>query len=439
MRPVVLILVGVLMMLGVAPAAEAVGPVYTPKAGVVFNNPVGSKAKELAINRTIDRAIDAAPKNSTIYMAQYLFDINSTADKLVAAYRRGVHVRVLVDDGVRNKQVKRVRKAIGTNKKKLSFVATCSHSCMSSKASVMHAKFYLFSKAGTAKYVSLISSANPYHGNIYKSWNDLDTIVNNPTIYGSLRQYFFDMLKDKNNGNYFRTTTSGKYRIYMYPQTPRRANDVVLLSALNHVKCTGVAKGYGSKGRTVIRVANWGWTATRVDVAKRLATLHARGCNIEVILNSGRTGPTVMRTLLRHDKYGQIKVYDAWYDKNRNDVAEYYMHLKLMTVNGNWFNRPNTKVTYTGSQNLTAAGTLVNNDMLLRIMGGPELDKYNKTFTYIIHRKTKRLKTMHQWLSRIDSRSAVRLDVRDDAQALNLAEAREDARITALVDKEGVE
>ena len=43
----------------------------------------------------------------------YLFDLSSTADRLVRAHRRGVHVQVILDDGEDSKQYKKVRHALG--------------------------------------------------------------------------------------------------------------------------------------------------------------------------------------------------------------------------------------------------------------------------------------------------------------------------------------
>ena len=93
----------------------------------------------------------------------------------------------------------------------------------------MHSKFYLFSPGrATPDYVSMVGSANPYKGNIYNSWNDSHTIVGNKTIYDSLNKYFNDMLKDKTNLNYYRTATSGKYKLYFFP---RRGESSCLSSA----------------------------------------------------------------------------------------------------------------------------------------------------------------------------------------------------------------
>lgn len=149
----------------------------------MFNKPKGTKAAQLAIITQINAGIDAALPGSTIRMAQYLFDLDSTANKLVAAFRRGVDVQVLVDDGTKTPQISLLRAALGSDKLRPSYVATCRHSCMSDGASVMHAKFYLFSQAGSAKLVSMVSSANPYTGNTFKSWNDIHTIVGDRKIY----------------------------------------------------------------------------------------------------------------------------------------------------------------------------------------------------------------------------------------------------------------
>ena len=91
----------------------------------------------------------------------------------------------------------------------------------------------------------------------------------------------------------------------------------------------------GSKGRTVVRMNMWGFTNPRMDVAKRLWSLHNAGCKVDVTLNRGRASRTIMRQLLeKSSRYGQMVVEDAWRDKNRNDYGEQYTHHKAMIING---------------------------------------------------------------------------------------------------------
>jgi len=377
---------------GVAVGAPA-APVQAPKAGVTFNNPRGTASQQEAIITQINRAIDAAPRRSAIRMAQYRFDLDSTATKLIAAYRRGVKVQVLIDDGYLTSQHKRLRKVLGTNKAKGSFVTTCKQSCMSNAPSVMHAKFFLFSAAGSARRVSMVSSANIFTGNTYKSWNNLHTIVGDATVYNSLTHYFKHLIRDKTNLNYYRTASSGKYKLYMFPRAPRRAvNTVLQLDVLNHVRCSGVARGYGRDGRTVIRIAIWGWSSARLNLAKQLWRLHHQGCRVEVILNRATAHQKILSALLkRSPKQGRMPVFDAWQDTNKNGKADLYVHHKVMTINGHWFGRSNTKVVYTGSQNYTNPGTRLNDELVLRIRDGATLNAYDRNLNLIRDRHAKRL------------------------------------------------
>ena len=38
------------------------------------------------------------------------------------------------------------------------------------------------------------------------------------------------MIKDKSDRKYFRSTTSGKHTMCLYPQTPKKANDIVWIT-----------------------------------------------------------------------------------------------------------------------------------------------------------------------------------------------------------------
>ena len=93
-------------------------------------------------------------------------------------------------------------------------------------------------------------------GNTAVSWNNMHIIVGDAKLYASLDRYFTDMLPDINRPNYYRTTSSGMYKLYFFPKAAvAGTSDVPMLDVLNHVRCTGVAKGYGtSTGKTVVRI-----------------------------------------------------------------------------------------------------------------------------------------------------------------------------------------
>ena len=188
------------------------------------------------------------------------------------------------------------------------------------------------------------------------------------------------MIRDKNDANYFRTTASGQYKLYFFPRAPKQGvTTVVQLDVLDHVSCSGTAAGYGSKGQTVIKVAMWGWSRARLDVAEKLWMLHNKGCKVEVFLNSGKTNWRVRSALLsRSAKYCVMPVHDSWIDGNYNGYASLYMHHKALMINGVWYGDTKTKVTYTGSQNFTGSGQLANDDIILRVKDDATYDAYHK-------------------------------------------------------------
>lgn len=384
-------------------AKKAAGPnaSWSPKDFMVFNNPRGSKAKRYRIIKAFNKAVDSVPAGGQIRMAMYLFDIKSVANSLIKADKRGVSVQIIIDGEESNKWIRKVKRALGKNKKSRSFVATCKHSCLSNSKAVIHAKFYTFSVAGQRKYVSIISSANPYTGNTSLSWNNAHAIVGDKIIFDSLNQYFTDMLRDKPNRKYWRSTTSGKYTIWMYPQTPKKTNDVVWMNALNQVKCK-TSKGYGTKdGRTMIRLANWGWSSPRIDIAKKLVELKGKGCNVQVMINRGRITKPVMKALLKNTKHGKTPIYDAWRDGNNDGFASLYVHHKMMTINGR-MGKKDVRITWTGSQNFTGPGTFTNTDIVLRILDSKVTKAYEENFAYIRGHYTRRVVRMPWSVGRVN-------------------------------------
>lgn len=384
-------------------AKKAAGPnaSWSPKDFMVFNNPKGNKAKRYRIIKAFNKAVDSVPAGGQIRMAMYLFDIKSVANSLIKADKRGVSVQIIIDGEESNKWIRKVKRALGKNKKSRSFVATCKHSCLSNSQAVIHAKFYTFSVAGQRKYVSIISSANPYTGNTSLSWNNAHAIVGDKIIFDSLNQYFTDMLRDKPNRKYWRSTTSGKYTIWMYPQTPKKENDIVWMNALNQVKCK-TSKGYGTKdGRTMIRLANWGWSSQRIDIAKKLVELKGKGCNVQVMINRGRITKPVMQALLKKTKYGKTPIYDAWRDGDNDGFASLYVHHKMMTINGRMGNK-DVKITWTGSQNFTGPGTYTNTDIVLRIIDSKVTKAYEENFAYIRGRYTRKIVRMPWSVGRVN-------------------------------------
>ena len=83
---------------------------YEPSGGATFNTPVpwGSSAERSKIVRKVEEMIrhirpTKKDPNPKLIIAAYLFDRPSSADAIIGACKRGVSVRVIIDDEVASK------------------------------------------------------------------------------------------------------------------------------------------------------------------------------------------------------------------------------------------------------------------------------------------------------------------------------------------------
>lgn len=370
------------------------GPeVYSPQPGVLFNDPTGTMSERYVIATHINKSIDATPAGGTIRIATYSFTFNNTVDKLIAARARGASVRVLIDNRKTSPETARLARALGSDTRRGSFVKRCRYSCMSREPSLMHAKLYTFSQAGSSRLVSMMGSANLAFSSAPSSWNNLHTLVGDATVYNSLNRYFDDMLRDVHNPNYYRSTSSGAHRVFFLPKADTGGVDnTAIMGALNQVSCTGAAAGYGNQGRTVIRVGMYHWSASQADIAEKLNQLRGRGCDVQVVTNVPIAATSVMKALLRRSsRYGVMPVYDALTDKDRDGTPERYVHHKAVIINGKLANNPRAKVVYSGSQNFTANSVHRNNEILFRVSRAATCDAYLANLATIRDRHTRRV------------------------------------------------
>ena len=177
------------------PAAAAVGT-YTPVTGAIFNRPVGTAAEQRRIFTHVNRTIDSAPAGSTIRIAVFSFSEKVTADKLLAAQRRGVHVQLVFDDHTISAQMKRLRAALARIPGARSFVVYCHRSCRGSGGN-MHDKIFTFSKAGAAENITMIGSNNMTAYNATRQWSNIYTIVNDPAMYFTVSGVFDQLKTDR--------------------------------------------------------------------------------------------------------------------------------------------------------------------------------------------------------------------------------------------------
>ena len=346
---------------------------WEPNPGAHFNNPWGKR--DAALVKTFVRAVDHARPGSTIRIATYSNNRKDMADALIKAYRRGVHVQMLVNDNTTSSQTMRIQRVVGHKIGKRSFLRICRASCRGRRGN-LHVKFYLFSHTGTAHDVTMVGSANLTNTGVHGQFNDIYTVRNNPPVQGTFVNVFNQMKQDRATAHPFRVRNVGGYQLEFYPRYNNTKGNDRVMRRLNGVRCKGAPRGTGLHGRTMIRIAMYGWNAQRgVYTARKVASLARSGCNVRVIVSA--VGGTVLRILKR----AGIVVHSASADRNRNGVIDLYSHLKYMALSGRYGGGVGWHV-WTGSSNWSSR-TLYNDDLTMHIPGRSAFRQYRHNFNYI--------------------------------------------------------
>ena len=371
----------VVLALGIVivPSAQAA---YMPTAGATFNDPNGSRGQQTALMDQIIGAVNNVPSGSVIRVVAYSFDYQPVADALIAAKKRGAQVRLLIDSHAETDQIRQLRSAFGTGTSDGTYLRTCRFSCMANTDSFIHSKLYLFSRTGGATYVSMNSSANPAETGVSKSWNNTYTTVGDKTLYDANVDNFNDMLPDKTNTDYYHTVESGNLKEYFFPRAGSTKSSDTLYNILNDVSCP-----------STIRVTTYFWTSARLYLAQKLSALKKAGCKVEVIY------PEVTAEL----RSGAI---DTW---NTRPNKGFYVHNKVILIDGTYQGLGGQKLVYATSQNLTLTSLRESNEVMLRIPNIPSVyTAYLNNFQQIKSQSVKIISSAAKTTAGVESTSEKR-------------------------------
>jgi phosphatidylserine/phosphatidylglycerophosphate/cardiolipin synthase-like enzyme len=373
--------------LAAAPVPAAHAASFSP-ARTVFNNPNGTREQRYRIVSYVDRAIDSAPKGSVIRIAMYSIYSRTTTDKLLAADRRGVTVQIITDDHYTSPQMHELTSSLGrrVTTGTGSFVKVCHLSCSSNEpSSYMHAKFFLFSRAGSYRRVSLVTSANLSVTQVDTGWNNMLTLVNNVAVYDTIRRYFVQMTSDATSpSTAYHQASEANVRVYTFPRWHGKILDPstdTYYAVLNSITCAGAASGYGRNGKTVIHVASYEFTSFRLYLAKKLWDLDNAGCDVSMVYSAENTDARVTAALKKPGgRHGGIRMRNADRDTNHDGVKDKYSHNKYFMVNGVYNGNHRAKVVFTGSANFTRVGLRYNNEVNLKVMSAAVYNAYYRNF-----------------------------------------------------------
>ncbi len=324
-------------------------------AGVTLTNPLDETRGR--ITNKIVAAINHTKSGEKIRAVSWNFASDRYVKAFTRAHNRGVSVRIIMartlaeaqgGGGAYNSMRRNLREA--GNKERpaalRSWIRTCDHSCRGA-GGAMHAKYYIFSKAGQTEKVVMNTSANLTTSAATVQWNELFTVTERPVTYKNYMRVFNQMIADKKRR--YTQYTDGTIVGFWFPKVSGRH---LALQMLDKVKCKG-AKGAGTKGRTVIRVAMDVFNnQIGAAIARRLLQLKNRGCNVKVVYSQAVGASKGPVKALNANHLVQDTDGDGAYDR--------YLHGKIMSISGNYDGNRGERIIINGSGNWS--GTAVQSD-----------------------------------------------------------------------------
>lgn len=341
--------------------------------GPVFNNPLGSVAEQRRILTYLADVIDATPPGAVIRAAVYGFTDDAVARALHRAADGGVQIRMVLDSSRRSEPSLRLQQRLGNDVRADSYVVFCNHSCRGT-AGGNHTKFFLFSEAGGADDVTLVTSANTVGETVDEQWNDLYSVAGASPVYDSFVRVFEQMKYDEPVPRPYVAAYQESHLqgFYPAPGAGRTAPDP-WLDYLDPVRCNG-AKRAGLGGHTRIRVAMSAMHGSRgLAGAGRLVALRRQGCDVKVIFGAA-PGDDVRRVL----SAGRV----PWRGTNYRRV---HTHQKLLIVNGVIGSDPWATRVFTGSHNWTDQAA-DRDEVVLGIKDARTAQLYTQNWNYVWRR-----------------------------------------------------
>jgi len=333
---------------------------YTPAAGVLFNNPLEPDGSH-RINRHIRLSINSSPRGSKIRVMSWNVKSDLYVRSLIDAHKRGVSVRIIMSNGLAEDQsssgaYSKLKTALSKGNRTRparmkSWVRTCKSSCRGVHG-IAHAKYYIFSHTGRARYVVMVGSANMTEVAAANQWNDMFTVVGRTRVYSRYLKVFAEAALDQRADPPYQTFTDRDLRGWFLPYVGPAATGDPVLKVLNRIKCNGATGRSGIDGHTAIRIAQTAFLNQRgIDIAEKLHDLYNAGCNIKLVyaVMGGQAGTRLWTSTGR----GPIPSRHIVQDTDQDGEYDRYLHMKDMTISGVYDGQTNAHVVYNGTQNWT--------------------------------------------------------------------------------------
>lgn len=355
---------------------------FISRPGPSFNDPEDADARMNVMGPIIE-SINSASCGQTIRVAMY--SLGSTqpgpdfASALIAAHRRGVIVKALMDFHSDNAVWQSMVDELGNDPQASSFAAMCPGGCLTHySGSSLHAKYYMLSGGSEANRTVTVSSANPTSAQANTAWNSGFTVKGNVDLYNSYVRYFTAMAKGAINGpgplvpDYYSSTSGTAARTLSPPsyQWPKaRTKSDTWVDFLNNIKAPAT-----------INVAMYQWTShgqpgdrNYLELPKKLVSLAQTGVRIHILFTAGQVDDSVQDYLKDRPN---IAVHDTSRGTDANGNALHYTHDKYMMVSGTYAGVADSSLVFVGSSNWTSNGVWHNDESDLKLVGQSSYDAF---------------------------------------------------------------
>lgn len=328
---------------------------FTPKAGVIVTNPLGTSKKR--IMNHILKSIRATPRGQKIRLISWNIASRGFVNTLINAHDRGVSVRVLMSkqkaqdqprDGDFWRLKRQLRQRNGQPKKLRSWARGCDRSCRGRRG-IAHSKLFIFSKVGRARRVVMSTSANATDVSVYRQWNDLYTNTGSKSVYRGFMSTFRQAAKDHRVRRGYRTFKGKSVTGYVYPWAGPKARGDRVKNTLRRIHCNGARGRTGVRGHTRVRIAQDAIIDKRgKSIAKILRHKWESGCNIKIVYALMNNHA---RYILKHTRRGPVPMRQIVQDWDGDGVYDRYLHAKVLAVSGHYRKNHKARVSWQGSEN----------------------------------------------------------------------------------------
>ncbi len=318
-----------------------------PRFQVVFSQRPEGNGRDPTLESTLLEMIGRALSGSRVRVAMYNFTRSNVAQALIAAHRRGVDVRVVLDGDAHLLATSVVPALItGLGRNRVTSCGAPGTACLGT--GIMHHKTFLFSALNDGSRSVVVQTSHNLTAAQLRRHNDALIIRGDSRLFAAYERTFEDQRRDIVRSNYYRIQ-DGHFRTRAY-FFPRPAGDT-MVSIVNNVDCS-------DGGR--IRVAMAIFANARLEVARALAGRQQAGCTVEAVIGSAGIAPgrDVLATL-REMGVG-VTLYPL-----RSGWA---LQSKYLLIDARYAgSTAPRRLVFTGSHNWSGPALRTNDETLLRI------------------------------------------------------------------------